>query len=638
MDEIDREVSSADAREEALRSMVLSPSGWRGVFGGSDESLDRSISTTHRDLVALAAELFADTVVDRGDAGAITIVVAIDTRPTGAAIADTAMRVFVSRSLQVRWLGVAAAPEIMAYTGGDGACDAFFFISASHNPPGHNGLKMGFFDGAVMNGTVARPMIDEFRKRSADQDRMRRLVAKVSTVSPAALARIDAEREEYKTAALDAYARFTLRVAAREVTNLGAGDDGAIGHFRTRLKRALETRPVGIVAELNGSARSDSIDRSFLPDLGIRVALYNDRPGVFAHQILPEGAGLADAARLLERHHAMDPAFTMAYVPDNDGDRGNLVFVDRDGGSAPLDAQTVFALVVMVELTWLREREREAGVSSSPKVAVVANGPTSSRIDDLCAALGAHIFRAEVGEANMVSLADHLRSEGWTIAIMGEGSNGGNITPPSKVRDPMSTLLAMVKLHAFSLMRVWNDVRDGKRALSAEIREDGVERAVESSSRPGEADFLSVAQSLPRFTTIGTDDRRAKMSIGETSHKALKAAYERALPERVSAVLPDLEETYGTPISWRVENYEGIETRLGVGNRTGRETGGLRVIFSDSSDRVAASVWMRGSGTEPIFRVLADCRGEASPLVDRLIEWQREMVESAAVAGAAAER
>ncbi|MCG8479420.1 MAG: hypothetical protein MI724_10020 [Spirochaetales bacterium] len=594
--------------------MVLSPSGWRGVFGGSDESLERSISTVHRDLVALAAEVFAEAVEERAARGRATIVIATDTRPTGDAIADTAMRVFVTHSLEVRWLGIAAAPEIMAYTGRDGECDAFFFVSASHNPSGHNGLKMGFSDGAVMSGEVAHPMIEAFRARSADRDHVHRLIARVSAVSPAALARIDAERARYKAAALDVYARFTLRVAARDLPSSGAGHDDGSEHFRTRLRAVLERRPVGIVAELNGSARADSIDRSFLPDLGIRVALYNDRPGVFAHQILPEGAGLSDAARLLERHHAMDPAFAMAYVPDNDGDRGNLVFVDRDGRSAPLEAQAVFALAVMVELAWLREREREAGVAPSPKIAVVANGPTSARIDDLCEAFGARLFRAEVGEANVVSLADRLRSDGWMIAIMGEGSNGGNITPPSKVRDPMSTLLAMVKLHAFSLIRVWNELRPGESAVAEET------------------DFLSAARSLPHFTTIETDDRRAKMSIGATSHKALKAAYERALPERIGAVLPALEGEYGTSISWRVENYEGVETRPGVGNRTGRETGGLRVIFADSSDRVVASVWMRGSGTEPVFRVLADCRGETQTLADRLIEWQREMVASAATA------
>ncbi len=56
------------------------------------------------------------------------------------------------------------------------------------------------------------------------------------------------------------------------------------------------------------------------------------------------------------------------------------------------------------------------------------------------------MFRAETGEANVVNLAEMLRSEGWVVSILGEGSNGGNITHPSKVRDPLSTLGAMIRL------------------------------------------------------------------------------------------------------------------------------------------------------------------------------------------------
>jgi phosphoglucomutase len=39
-----------------------------------------------------------------------------------------------------------------------------------------------------------------------------------------------------------------------------------------------------------------------------------------------------------------------------------------------------------------------------------------------------------------------LREKGYIVRILGEGSAGGNITHPSAVRDPLNTVMALVKL------------------------------------------------------------------------------------------------------------------------------------------------------------------------------------------------
>lgn len=268
-----------------------------------------------------------------------------------------------------------------------------------------------------------------------------------------------------------------------------------------------------------------------------------------------------------------------------------------------LDAQQVFALVVLVELAWGRRK----GITPD-RVCVVANGPTSARVDAIADQLGVRVFRAEVGEANVVSLAQELREQGWYVPILGEGSNGGNITPPATVRDPLSTLTAMIKLHCFSLQDVLHRSESDREVLLSDV-----------------------AEMLPRFSTIETDDERAKMHVGTVSHADLKASYEALLPGRIAGIREILERRYSIK-DWSIWNYEGTRTTKGPGNRSGGETGGLRVSFTDHDGKTCASVWMRGSGTEPVFRVLADCRGEDQELLDCLIQWQRQLVTDALAA------
>ena len=129
-------------------------------------------------------------------------------------------------------------------------------------------------------------------------------------------------------------------------------------------------------------------------------------------------------------------------MPDCDGDRGNIVYWDEKQKKAViLKAQEVFSLSVLAELTysiWQHGEEKDF------KPAVVVNCPTSMRINEIASALGAEVFRAEVGEANVVNLAREIRSQGYTVRILGEGSNGGTITYPAAVRDPLNTIFALL--------------------------------------------------------------------------------------------------------------------------------------------------------------------------------------------------
>jgi len=539
--------------------------------------------------VALAASEYSALVAAVSSNPVVAL--GMDTRPTGPAIADTVLRVLISRGLEVRFLGVIASPEIMAFVKTDDDLDGFFYVSASHNPIGHNGFKLGLADGAVLPRSTALPLIDSFRNRFLEDSVVTAVVTDLAGVDPTVLDRVIGARDHWKAESERRYRRFLVPPE----------DD-------TRSESDEEAVRFGIVADFNGSARTTSIDRVVLPQLGLPFSAYNDRPGEIVHQILPEGAGLDDAAELLRKHHRLDPIFEVAYTPDNDGDRGNLVFIDESGEPQILDAQTVFALVVLTELAD-DYRRRPSSPDRSPTM-VVANGPTSARIDEIAAVFGAGVVRAEVGEANVVSLAEQQRNRGVTVPIAGEGSNGGTIKPPATVRDPLSTILSLRKLRLFRLDRLWDRLH-GREELLSPPR------------------FFELAADTPRWTTLSTDDPAAKMQVGTIAHSSLKAAWERIIAGEIDRYTDLLRPRFGRLVP-RMENYEGTATTEGPGNRSGSETGGLKLRFLDADGSERASVWMRGSGTEPVFRVLAECRGQEPELLGELIALHRDHVMRAA--------
>lgn len=555
--------------------------------------MNSSISEAHRDIAAVAAAEFAYLVKSHANRTAPVVAVGTDTRPTGPAIADTALRVFLTRGFVVRYLGVVASPEIMAYVKTSDEIDGYFYVSASHNPVGHNGFKMGLCDGAVLPRSTILPMIDSFRAHLLEDSTVTALVDDIGTIDPKRLDQSIGERSRWKAEAETHYRGFLITET---------GDDSPRADFGGASSR------FGIVADFNGSARCVSIDRVAISDLGIPFAAYNDQPGRIVHQILPEGAGLDDAAELLRKHHRLDPVFEVAYTPDNDGDRGNLVFIDNAGEPRILDAQTVFALVVLIELAD-DYRRRPSSPERRPAV-VVANGPTSSRIDEIATVFGAAVDRAEVGEANVVSLVARHLSEGTVVPIAGEGSNGGTIKPPATVRDPLATILSLRKARVFRLDRLWDRLRGNE----------------ERSDPPL---FFQLASTIPQWTTLATDDPDAKMQVGKVAHSVLKSSWERIISTEVNRYNDLLRPRYGRLVT-RLENYEGSRTIPGPGNRSGNETGGLKLRFLDADGTDRAALWMRGSGTEPVFRVLAECRGDEPGLLRELITLHREHVARAA--------
>ena len=141
------------------------------------------------------------------------------------------------------------------------------------------------------------------------------------------------------------------------------------------------------------------------------------------------------------------------------------------------------------------------------------------------------------------------------------------------------------------------------------------------------ADLIST---LPDFATTGAYEDRAIMHLKVPDHGALKRAYESLLPEMWQRHAGRMSKRFGFE-GYRVVNYEGIWELPGAGNRNtgGPERGGLKVIFFDDTSADRGFVWMRGSGTEPVFRVLADIEGGDSSKEAELLELQKQMITDA---------
>lgn len=571
-----------DKIRAAVEEMILSSSGWRKIFAETSESTGSSIDEYDRIIMAGAAFVFHSYISEKAGRKNVCLVVGLDSRPTGGALGDAAIRPLLTLGAEVRFLGICAAPEIMAYVKKSREIDGFLYISASHNPVGYNGIKFGPGNGAVLGGKDSLSLISEFRALMDDKDSCGRLSALLENAPEEAVKKVYRETALWKKKSYETYLDFNLQISGAA---LREKDEGKKNH-----QAAISP---GIVGDLNGSARCTSIDGDYLKAIGAKPLFINAKAGDIAHAILPEGENLRWCKDELEKAYSKDSSFMLGYMPDNDGDRGNLVYADEsDGKVKQLKAQEVFALACLAELEYMKE----SGILEKQKCAVAVNGPTSCRIEKIASGYGVTVFRAEVGEANVVNLAEKLADDGWYVRYLGEGSNGGCIILPATVRDPLNTIGSITRL----------------------LRMRGV-----SSVAP-------VIRELPLFTTTETDDPAAKMKIKTKDHGLLKERYEAIFLREWESKRNFLEKVAGIS-SWEEINYMQTDAVPGMGAsvRGSRKTGGLKILFRGKDGKEKGFVWMRGSGTEPVFRVMADIEGDDSRMERFLIGWQREMIEEA---------
>lgn len=581
--------------------MILSASGWRKVFAQSNNEQDKTteIGTENEAISVFAAYTFLEYVKEQTKKEVPTIILGTDSRPTGTKIADFCIKTFISQKINLKYIGITAAPEIMAYSK---QADGFMYISASHNPIGHNGIKFGLNSGGVLNALQNALLVERF-KTLCSQNNAEQEAKKIT--EKADLQKVE---EVYKNVpnikkeALTAYKNFIKETTTAE------HEFKKQNKLLQQIKNAAINKNIGVVCDMNGSARSISIDKDFFSEQGIDFYAINNKPGEIVHEIIPEAENLVYVAAEMERLHSQGVKNAiLGYMPDCDGDRGNIVYwSEEQQKSIVLKAQEVFSLSVVAELSfskWKHEHSKDF----HPAVAI--NCPTSMRIDEIAEMFGAKVFRAEVGEANVVNLASELREKGYDVRIFGEGSNGGTITYPSAVRDPLNTLFAIIKL------------------LS--IKEIYEQWCLVSGTKPKENYSLDdILHSIPKYTTTGVSEPRAILHINTSDHSVLKGNFQKVFEKQWKQKSQELYSKYGIK-EWECVITNGTKQTRNVIDFSQSKKGGLKIKFFDENDTPIAFIWMRGSGTEPVFRIMCDVKGERPQMEKELLQWETQMLEIA---------
>jgi phosphomannomutase len=329
--------------------LKISVSGVRGVVG---EFLTPNLACAF-------AQAFG-TYVGQG-----RVVLGRDTRPSGAMLEHAVACGLLAAGCEVVKVGVQPTPTIQVYVAETGARGGIA-ITASHNPPEYNALKLFNREGLFFNQYERAELIDLYHQsqfREALNEEMRGVAADFTTPPERHFARVLAHVDVERIRAR----RF--RVALDGVN--GAGSEMSVRFLRDNL--GCELHAIGV-----------------------------DPARPFSREAEPRPEVLGELRALIASSGA-----DVAFAQDPDGDR--LAVGDETGRI--IDNDDVLALAVDCVLA------RRRGP-------VVVNLTTSLAIDDIAARYQVRVHRAPVGEANVV---ERMRAVGAVIG--GEGSNGGIIFP-----------------------------------------------------------------------------------------------------------------------------------------------------------------------------------------------------------------
>ena len=322
--------------------------------------------------------------------GADEVAVARDTRTTGRLFADAAASNLAAIGCTVHRLGVVPTPGAQAYAERHGV--PAVVITASHNPPEYNGVKLVGDDGVELpRGTLER-------------------------VENHLLA------EEFE------YVRYDAVGASREVRT---ANDAYVEELLGRL--ALEgvrerIADAGLTVALDpGHGAGCLTSPEFFRRLGCRVVTVNAQPdGHFpGRDPEPVAANLADLRRLVR---STDADVGVAH----DGDADRAIVVDETG--THVEGDVALAALAAAEL--------------DPGDVAVSAVNVSQRLVDVANAAGADLELTPIGSTYIVSRIRELRAGGRDVPVAGEG-NGGVLFPEYRIaRDGAYTAARFLALLA----------------------------------------------------------------------------------------------------------------------------------------------------------------------------------------------
>ncbi|MFB6091243.1 MAG: phosphoglucosamine mutase [Halobellus sp.] len=293
--------------------------------------------------------------------------VARDTRTTGEMLTNAATSGLQSVGVDVDRLGPTPTPAAVRYAGTNER--PAIVITASHNPPEYNGVKLVGADGVEL--------------AVSDLERIEEHVL----------------GEDFPAAAWDAVGDV------REV-------ESANREYVAALRDAVDGEAIAdadlTVALDPGHGAGALTSPEFFRELGCEVVTVNATPdGHFpGRQPEPVGSNLTDLKSLVTAAGA-----DVGIAHDGDADRA--VFVDERGEF--VSGESSFAAL--------------AAEALEPGDTAVAAVNVSQRLVDVCDAVGADLELTPIGSTNIITRIRELRAAGERVPIAGEG-NGGVFFPP----------------------------------------------------------------------------------------------------------------------------------------------------------------------------------------------------------------
>jgi len=300
-------------------------------------------------------------------AGAILI--GRDGRVSGPMLAAALTAALTALGRDVIDAGVVATPTLGVLVRARGAAGGIE-ISASHNPPQYNGLKLFSAEGRVLTAAAGQKVLDRYKHLTAASERP----------------------------AIDwaSYERLGTSSLATDTTG---------EHIEAVLRlvdvAAIRQRRFRVLLDANHGAGSIA-GAPLLEELGCHTILLGGHAdGRFAHTPEPTAENLAS---IVGQVPALDAQ--VGFCTDPDADR--LAIIDENGRYVGEE----YTLALCVDHV-LRRRPGP----------IVTNCSTSRMAEDLAKKYGVPFYRSAVGEANVV---DAMLAHGATLG--GEG-NGGVIDP-----------------------------------------------------------------------------------------------------------------------------------------------------------------------------------------------------------------
>ena len=590
--DIDRLITNIRKRKE---SGIASISGIRQVFdttNGDDkpdffDGTSTSITEAAKVYIGIITKNFADLVKNKSSKKKPVIVVGIDTRHTGPAICDISIRTLIWCNVDVKYIFVSPITRIAAYS--RETADGFLYISASHNPVGYNGLKLGLSDGRVLSSRLAQSFIEKYASELTNPAVIRDIITGLNSVSSQGIEKVFRNISVFGEESEKIYSELCDFIIT------GSKDTQEAKRIKDDIKSKISSMKLWIGLDPNGGARRD---KEYLESWGFNITQINSEYRKdMNHQLAPTPEATKQAQGALRRTITSEKKIIAFFVFDTDGDRKNVVLIDKNGSPFVPGVQKIFALDVLTSILDIADKPRKR---PDKKYGIVVNDASSSLMEQICSLFNIVLKRTDTGEAAVAGGGEILSKEDIEVILMGEASNGGTFTLDFMTREPIHTIRTIINLITRpNLVKILMKKINISDNCPESIRDWHSPQNIQSL-------FYNILSILP--ASIDTDffTKEGEYRAKPVDQRRFKQSFDNYFPVNLwPKIEKELSDIYEGSLSYEFTNYEGTEELRGKGNRK-TQIGGYKIeFFFCNKDvkhldvkRLIGWIWFRLSLTE----------------------------------------